>query len=110
LRDKVREKTNKINFLHLKSLELSEIELLEQLDEYKKILKACNKKKSTKEKDLSKDKARQKTLNEAMNKVDLEGQKFKEQLSALNKQRATLKVMSNIESLKSRILIMVLLG
>lgn len=92
MRDKVREKTNKVNFLHLKSLELSEKELLEQLDEHNKILKACNKKKSTKEKELSEDKARLKSLNEAMNEVDLEGQKFKEQLSALNKQRATLRV------------------
>jgi chromosome segregation ATPase len=92
LRDKVREKTNKVNFLHLKALELSEKELLEQLDEHNKILKACNKKKSTKEKELSEDKARLKSLNEAMNEVDLEGQKFKEQLSALNKQRATLRV------------------
>lgn len=100
MRDKIKKKSNKVNVLNLRSLEVEEKELLEQLDEHKKALKIHTKKKNKKEKELSEEKTRLKSLNETLRGADLEGQKFKEQLSNQNKRRATLKVVPAIILIK----------
>lgn len=92
MREKVVTKSNKINFLHLKSIELSEKELLQKLDEHNKEIKGVSKKKKSKEKDITETKAHLKTLHESLQNFDIESQALKDQLSAQSKKRAALKV------------------
>ncbi len=94
IRNKVKQKSNKISFLQLKSLALEEKELSEQLEEHKKAIKVVNKKRKELENELRDDKKLVNSLSESLTALEVEYQKHKEELSAQTKRRATLKVMA----------------
>jgi len=92
IRSKVKESSNKLNFLHLKSLTIEEKELSEQLEEHNDAHQGANNTINKLENELRSDKKVLNSFSESLTALEVACQKHKEEFSVQAKARAMLKV------------------